>query len=269
MNNLKVTGKQNFMGKQIPIVLGGFGEDKKCISDKVIAEIHDMEIFHVRELINRNEKRFTKDVDIVDLKAIVMNDNNLVENLGYSKMQISKAEHIYILSERGYAKLIKIMDTDLAWEIHDKLIDEYFELRESQMPKDYPSALRAYADEVEQRQALEEKNSALVGLNETMKPKAEYFDALVDKKLLTSFRDTAGELMVKEKIFVGFLIDNGFVYRASNGKLKPYANKNNGLFAMRDITNKKNGYVGTQTYITPKGKETFRLLLKKYMDSAS
>ena len=45
-------------------------------------------------------------------------------------MQKSKAEHIYSLSERGYAKLIKIMDTDLAWEIHDKLIDEYFTMRE-------------------------------------------------------------------------------------------------------------------------------------------
>ena len=32
-------------------------------------------------------------------------------------MQISKAEHIYLLSERGYAKLIKIMDTDLAKDV--------------------------------------------------------------------------------------------------------------------------------------------------------
>ena len=34
------------------------------------------------------------------------------------------------MSERGYAKLIKIMDTDLALEVHDKLIDEYFQMRE-------------------------------------------------------------------------------------------------------------------------------------------
>lgn len=54
MNDLTVTGKQKFMGKNIPVVLGGFGEDKKCISDKTVAEIHGMEIKHVRELINRN-----------------------------------------------------------------------------------------------------------------------------------------------------------------------------------------------------------------------
>lgn len=130
MNDLIVNGKQNFMGKEIPVVFGGFGEGKKCICDKTIAEIHGMETYHVRELINRNIKRFKENIDIIDLKAIVQNDSNFVVDLGYTQMQISKAEHIYLLSERGYAKLIKIMDTDLAWEIHDKLIDEYFELRE-------------------------------------------------------------------------------------------------------------------------------------------
>lgn len=57
---------------------------------------------------------------------------NLLHELGYAKQSITQAEHIYLLSERGYAKLIKIMDTDLAWEIHDRLIDEYFELRKLQ-----------------------------------------------------------------------------------------------------------------------------------------
>ena len=40
MNEIKVTGKQEFMGLDIPVVLGGFGEGKKCISDKTIAEKH-------------------------------------------------------------------------------------------------------------------------------------------------------------------------------------------------------------------------------------
>lgn len=127
---VKVTGKQEFMGLEIPIVLGGFGEGSKCISDKTVAEIHEMEVKHVRELINRNIKRFKNDRDVIDLKVVVQHDDNLLFDLGYTQMQISKAGHIYVLSERGYAKLIKIMDTDLAWKIHDKLIDEYFELRE-------------------------------------------------------------------------------------------------------------------------------------------
>lgn len=40
-----------------------------------------------------------------------------------------------------------------------------------------------------------------------MTPKANYFDALVDKKLNTNIRDTAKELGIGEKAFVSFLIE--------------------------------------------------------------
>ena len=139
MNEIKVAGKQKFMGLDIPVVLGGFGEGKKCISDKTIADIHNQPVPEIRRRITDNIKRFEIGKDALDLKVvhqthdkIVMGEShdNLLLELGYTQMQISKAEHIYILSERGYAKLIKIMDTDLAWEVHDKLMDEYFELRE-------------------------------------------------------------------------------------------------------------------------------------------
>lgn len=128
---IRTNGKQNFMGKEMPIILGGFGEGKKCICDKTIAEIHNQPITEIRRRVNDNISRFKENIDFIDLKIVVgENHNNLLDDLGYTHMQISKAEHIYLLSERGYAKLIKIMDTDLAWEIHDKLIDEYFEMRE-------------------------------------------------------------------------------------------------------------------------------------------
>lgn len=171
MNELKVTGKQDFMGKEIPVVLGGFGVGKKCISDKTIAEIHGMEIKHVRELINRNIARFKPGIDCLDLKVVVQNDDNLLDTLGYTKMQISKAEHIYILSERGYAKLIKIMDTDLAWEIHDNLMDEYFAMRDekviiSELPPDmqYMNVLcqnmnRMYLEQRQQSEKMKQLES--------------------------------------------------------------------------------------------------------------
>lgn len=42
-------------------------------------------------------------------------------------------------------------------------------------------------------------NSKLSVANAIMQPKAEYFDELVDRNLLTNFRDTAKELQVGEK----------------------------------------------------------------------
>jgi len=132
MNDLKVTGKQDFMGKEIPVVLGGFGPDKRCICDKVAAEIHAQPEREIRRRITDNIRRFVENVDYIDLKQRVDESHTLeiLESSGYSKQSVTQAQHIYLLSERGYAKLIKIMDSDLAWEIHDKLIDEYFQLRE-------------------------------------------------------------------------------------------------------------------------------------------
>lgn len=134
MNELTVKGKQEFMGIEIPVIYGGFGEGQKVMLARDIAEIHNTELKNINQNINRNIKRFRENVDIIDLKlAITPSDchtRDVLLNLGFNQSQINASKNIYLLSERGYAKLIKIMDSDLAWEIHDKLIDEYFQLRE-------------------------------------------------------------------------------------------------------------------------------------------
>ena len=98
---------------------------------------------------------------------------------------------------------------------------------------------------------------------EEMQPKADYFDALVERNLLTNFRDTAKELNVGEKTFIGFLIDRKFIYRDQSKKLKPYADKvEKGLFEIKEFNSRYSDHSGLQTLITPKGRETFRLLLQ-------
>ena len=99
--------------------------------------------------------------------------------------------------------------------------------------------------------------------NQIMKPKAEYFDELVDRNLLTNFRETAKQLEVGEREFIRFLLDKKFIYRDKKGKLLPYADKNNGLFEIKECYNEKTQWSGTQTLVTPKGRETFRLLYLK------
>lgn len=110
---------------------------------------------------------------------------------------------------------------------------------------------------------LQVKVAALTVDNEVMKPKADYFDELVDRNTLTNFRETAKQLEVKEKVFIGFLLDRKYIYRDKRGKLMPYADKNNGLFEIKETFNEKTQWSGTQTLVTPKGRETFRLLLLK------
>lgn len=98
--------------------------------------------------------------------------------------------------------------------------------------------------------------------NEIMRPKAEYFDELVDRNLLTNIRDTAKELKIKQSEFVKFLLDKKYLYRDKSGKLLPYAkHADAGLFELKEFVNEKTGFHSTQTLVTPKGKETFRLLI--------
>jgi len=64
-------------------------------------------------------------------------------------------------------------------------------------------------------------------------PKADYFDELVERK---------------------------YIYRDKRGKLLPHEDKNTGLFEVKEYFNDKTQWSSTQTMVTPKGRETFRML---------
>lgn len=117
-------------------------------------------------------------------------------------------------------------------------------------------AARAWANEYEAKQKL-------LTENKVMKPKAEYFDCLVDRNLLTNFRTTAKEFHMKQKQFINWLLENKFVYRDAKGSLQPYSEYAD-YFHVKDVKSTAgNNWAGTQTLITPKGKEAFRLMLGK------
>ena len=108
----------------------------------------------------------------------------------------------------------------------------------------------------------EQRISVLEAEKQAMLPKAEYFDALVDRNLLTNFRETAKQLHIQQKQFIQFLLDGQYIYRDARGKLMPYApHVENGLFEIKECLNDHSQWSGTQTLVTPKGRETFRLLL--------
>ena len=93
-----------------------------------------------------------------------------------------------------------------------------------------------------------------------MAPKADYFDELVERNTLTNFRETAKQLEVGPKAFITFLLERKYIYRDKRGKLLPYADKNDGLFEVKECFNDKTQRSGPQPLVTPKGRETFRLL---------
>ena len=128
-------------------------------------------------------------------------------------------------------------------------------LRECQVklaPKTYVEALRALADEVEAHNKTQEQLAIAA-------PKSEYFDKLVERNLLTNFTITAKEFGIKRKDLIDYLLINKYVYRDAHGNIVAYAAHVPTLFEIKEFAKEK--HTGTQTLITPRGRETFRLLL--------
>lgn len=124
---LKVIGKEHVGKIEFTGIEGGFGKDKKAMLVKDIASIHERQVKEINKLINNNRNHFRTGIDLLDLKQVI--SNNLFSDYGFTKAQWGNANNIYLLSERGYAKLLKILDDDKAWDIYDQLVDNYFNMR--------------------------------------------------------------------------------------------------------------------------------------------
>ena len=136
----------------------------------------------------------------------------------------------------------------------EKKLKEVISNPQIYVPKTLPEALRAYADEVEKNQLLEEK----IKQDE---PKVEYFDNLIERDLMTNFRDTAKELGLKQQEFIQTLLDKSYIYRDKAGNLKPYSQYSD-LFTLKEFINLHNGKAGLQTLITPKGRAVLLRIIK-------
>lgn len=196
------------------------------------------------------EYGFTKDVDFNPLKIErVQNEGDRLVNrmVDDAAITVEMAKELCMIqrNERGKQARQYFIQLERDWNSPEKVMAR---------------ALRIAEGKIKQLSAV---NSVLTVDNQIMKPKAEYFDELVDRNLLTSFRETAKQLEVREKDFISFLLDKKYIYRDKKGKLMPYADKNNGLFEVKECFNDKTQWSGTQTLVTPKGRETFRLLYLK------
>jgi len=130
MNELKVLGKEKVGSFEFTGIEGGFGEDKKAMLVKDIATIHGKTVRVINQAINMNRARFKDGIDIIDLLNVKNSVVNLID-LGFNQNSINRSNNIYLLSERGYAKLLKILEDDKAWEIYDELVDNYFNMRQT------------------------------------------------------------------------------------------------------------------------------------------
>ena len=233
VRTLQVKNELYFVGKDVADILG-YTNSRKALIDHV-----DEEDKTSNELLRVNGTNLT-----------LINESGLYSLILKSKLPQAKQFKRWVTSEilptiRKHGAYMTSETLEQALTSPDFLIKLSTKLKEEQ----------------ERNLQLQVINSRLEVENEIMQPKAEYFDELVSRNLLTNFRDTAKMLQVKESVFIKFLLNKKYIYRDKKGKLVPYSYKNTGLFEVKETLNHKTEWKGTQTLITPLGREHFRVLV--------
>lgn len=226
-----------------------YDTDKPTVSGRELHEALEIETPYHKWFPRMCEYGFTENEDYSVTDIFVPNSNGGKQTQMNHQLTIPMAKEICMLQRNEKGKQFRqyFIKVEEAWNSPEMIMKRALD----------------YANESVKK--LQIQVSALTVDNEIMKPKADYFDELVERNTLTNFRETAKQLEVKEKSFIKFLLDHKYIYRDGKGKIMPYADKNNGLFEVKESFNEKTQWSGTQTLITPKGRETFRLLMLKAM----
>ncbi|AZF88380.1 putative antirepressor [Bacillus phage AP631] len=170
-SELRLLGRRKVAGYEFTGIEGGFGEGKKAMLVKDIAVIHGRQSSRINERINENRKRFKDGIDIIDLLGVGLTDTEIKE-YGFTQQALNSYRgrngNIYLLSERGYFKLLKILEDEKAWDVYDQFVDGYFNMREkNQVATDPMSILKLTFEALEgQQQAIEEIKSDVQDLRE-------------------------------------------------------------------------------------------------------
>jgi anti-repressor protein len=116
------------------------------------------------------------------------------------------------------------------------------------LPPDYPSALRALADQCEVNIELKEQNDALA-------PKAAALDTIANAEGLTTVKEVAKRLGVGEKTFWEWLRNNGVLYQRNGQNIPFQKHIDAGRMTVKENTWEKEGkrHLHPQPFFTAKG----------------
>lgn len=208
----------------------------------------------IAEIAGKPHSDLLKAIRLMEVSWIKVNGGNfsLVEYTDAKgekrpMYKLTKTECLYIatkFNDEARAKLV------IRWE--------ELETKERQnvpaLPQTYLEALKALVLSEEQKQVLALEN-------ESMKPKADYFDTLVERGSNLNLRDTAKMIGVSERFFIEYLLLNGYLYRDAKRKLKPIAKYVGKYFVLKEWVRGEN--TGSQTLVTVEGKDKFYQLINK------
>lgn len=117
VENLSITSYKN-----IPVV-----------TTDLLAQLYDTEVINIQVNHTRNRDRFIEGKHFFKLEGIEL--KQFKDRLTDSKLVGKRAKSVILWTERGAARHAKMLETDQAWEVFEKLEDHYFNSK-SDAPKE-------------------------------------------------------------------------------------------------------------------------------------
>lgn len=200
INKIMLKGQQEIMGIKVPVVEGGFGEGQKVMLVKTIAEIHKSEFKKLNELINKHLEEFEIGIDILDLKNSVLSRDSLLE-IGFTNQVIANSNNIYLLSQRGYVKLVAMMSNsnEKKWEVMNYLIDDYFSMKAKQK-SDFEDLSPELQMSYNLLRAMEKQEKRTRKLEQDV---SQIKDVMLSKSNTKNWRKTCKDTLVKTAAKMG------------------------------------------------------------------
>lgn len=102
------------------------------LTTQQIAEAYGTNVDTITRNFNRNKERYEEGKHYIALEGSKKSD---FLNLGQFDRGLKNAKTLYLWTQKGALLHAKSLNTDKAWEAYDRLVDSYFEKKESRIDR--------------------------------------------------------------------------------------------------------------------------------------
>ncbi|EKG9046543.1 phage antirepressor KilAC domain-containing protein, partial [Escherichia coli] len=239
----------------------------RVVTTETLARGYGVDEANIRNNLSRNLDRFEEGKHYFLLTGLKLREfkNRVTGSYSVGK----NARSLTLWTERGAARMSKIVDTNEAWAFFEKLEDSYFRQKEQQpiaIPQTLPEVLRLAAELAEQKQLLEQKAHQLNQQLVAAAPKVDFADRVSGAKgiLIGNFAKVVG---LKQNALFAWLRGNGILIASGGRKNVPFQQYiNAGYFTVKEVVlDDENGYqIRLTPQLTGKGQQW---LTRKLLDA--
>ena len=226
------------------------------LTTEQLAQAYECDISNIQDNYRKNQSRFEEGIHFFKLDGDELKDfkSRLPENF---RSAMKFAPIIMLWTRRGASRHSKMLGTDKAWDMFDKLEDVYFNSNKPiQLPQNYLAALESLVETEKAKQAAEQKVAQL-------QPKADFYDTVASSESLLSMADVAKVLdkgIGRNRLFK--LLRSRGILQGNNVPYQRFVDAEYFKVVESSYMAGDNAIVSTVTYVKQKGVDYIRKLLE-------